>query len=230
MTLTIYNDLEQGSDEWLQARCGILTASVIGQLITPATLKVARNDTSKALIRRLAAERITSHPISIRPNQAMQRGTLLEPFAREAYAEHMGVTVEEVGFMRLDGGTGPLGFSPDGLVGDDGSIEIKCPGPETHIATVLADEVPSENVAQVQTGLFVSGRSWIDFVSYCPGSHTYIKRVEPDERWQQAIMAAVSHAETEILETVYVYERRVEQLELSPAEWFDPFEDPIITV
>ena len=229
MTLTIYNDLEQGTDEWLQARCGILTASVIGQLITP-TLAVADNETSRRLIRKLAAERITGHPIATYPTKAMQRGTLLEPFAREAYADHAGVTVDEIGFMRLDTEDGSLGFSPDGLVGDEGLIEIKCPSPETHLETVLTDEVPAGYMGQVQAGLFVSDRYWLDFVSYCPGANTYITRVTPSGEWRAVIADVIQVAEERIDALVNTYARRVAAYSLPPADWFDPFEDPLITV
>jgi len=229
MTLTIYNDLEQGTDEWLQARCGILTASVIGQLITPS-LGIADNETSRRLIRKLAAERITGHPITTYPTKAMQRGTLLEPWARDAYAEYMGVAVTEVGFMRLDTEDGSLGYSPDGLVKDDGLIEIKCPSPETHIETILTDEVPAGYMGQVQAGLFVSERDWIDFVSYCPGANTYVTRVFPSAEWRAVIADVVQVAEDRIDTLVNTYARRVATYSLPPAEWFDPFEEDQITL
>ena len=93
---TIYRDLEQGTDEWLAARCGILTASTIGQLITPKTIKVANNDYSRALTASLVAERVTGYVEPIVPSRDMERGTLDEPYARDAYAKFTGVEVEEV--------------------------------------------------------------------------------------------------------------------------------------
>ncbi|SEC90171.1 lambda exonuclease family protein [Arthrobacter woluwensis] len=229
MTLTIYNNLEQGADEWLQARCGILTASVIGQLITPS-LGIADNETSRRLIRKLAAERITGHPITTYPTKAMQRGTLLEPWARDAYAEHAGVTVDEVGFMRIDTEGGSLGYSPDGLVGDDGLIEIKCPGPDTHFQTVVDNKVPDEHWGQLQAGLLVSGRTWIDFVSFCPGANTFVRRVEPSPAWRATLITAFVAAEERITDALNYYQANVKRYSLPAAKWFDPFEEDQITL
>src|SRR5699024_4358299 len=138
MTLTIYDQLEQGSDQWLEARAGILTASTIGQLITAKTIKPAMNDRSRGLCQTLIAERITGHVEPVHPNRAMTRGTLLEPEARRIYAEQTGQGVGEVGFARLDTDTYTLGSSPDGLVGETGGIEIKSPSAKVHVATVLS--------------------------------------------------------------------------------------------
>jgi len=194
MTLTTYEDLEQGTPEWLAARCGIVTASVVGQLITPKTVKPAANDYSRALAVTLTAERITGHVEPIHENQDMLRGTLDEPFARDKYAEHY-APVSEVGFLVRDDWGFRLGYSPDGLVGDDGLIEIKSRRQKKHLATILADEVPLENMAQLQCGLLVSGRTWIDYVSFCSGMPLYRKRVYPSPTWEAAILNAVESFE-----------------------------------
>ncbi|MFJ4288011.1 lambda exonuclease family protein [Paenarthrobacter nicotinovorans] len=184
--LHVYNTLVQGTDEWLQARCGILTASVIGQLITPKTVKPASNDYSRALTTSLVAERITNHVEPIYVSADMERGTLDEPYARDIYSEHY-APAHEVGFMVRDFGWGKVGFSPDGLVGEDGLIEIKSRRQKKQLSTILADEVPLENMAQIQTGLLVSGREWLDYISYCGGMPLYVKRVLPDPKWFEAI-------------------------------------------
>jgi hypothetical protein len=194
LSLEIFTELEQGSDAWLAARCGIPTASVIGQLITPKTVKPAANDTSRALVMTLVAERITGHVEPVFPNADMTRGTLSEPFARDIYGEHY-APASEVGFMVRDFGTYKIGYSPDGLIAEDGLIEIKSPRQKKHLATILADEVPLEYMAQCQTGLLVSGREWIDFVSYNGGMPLWHKRVEPDDKWQAAIKEAVEALE-----------------------------------
>jgi len=190
MSLQVFNDLEQGTDEWLAARCGIVTASVVGQLITPKTIKPAVNDTSRGLVATLAAERITGHVEQVFPNRDMERGTLDEPYARDLYSEHF-APAGEVGFMVRDDWGFKLGYSPDGLVGDDGLIEIKSRNQKKHLQTILADEVPAENLAQCHAGLLVSGREWIDYTSYCGGMPLYVKRVYPDIRWHLAIKEAV---------------------------------------
>jgi hypothetical protein len=196
MSLQVFNELEQGTDEWLAARCGIVTASVVGQLITPKTIKPAVNDTSRGLVATLAAERITGHVEPIQANAAMERGTLDEPYAREIYSEHH-APATEVGFMVRDDWGFKLGYSPDGLVGDDGLIEIKSRNQKIQLSTILADEVPLANMAQCQAGLLVSGREWIDYVSYSGGMPLYVKRVLPDLRWIEAIIAAVDAFEAD---------------------------------
>jgi hypothetical protein len=190
MSLQVFNDIEQGTDEWFALRCGIVTASVVGQLVTAKTLKPAVNDTSRTLTYLLAAERITGRVVPTFTNAAMERGNLDEPIARDKYSEHH-APVTEVGFMVRTFTGFQIGYSPDGLVGDDGLIEIKSREPKKHLATILADEVPAENMAQCQAGLLVSGRAWIDYVSFCGGMPLWTKRVEPDERWFDAIRAAV---------------------------------------
>jgi hypothetical protein len=211
LSLRIYEDLEQGTPEWLAARCGIPTASVIGQLITPKTVKPAANDTSRALVMTLVAERITGHVEPVFPNADMQRGTLSEPFARDIYGENY-APAKEVGFMTRDFGGYKIGFSPDGLVGDDGLLEIKSPRQKKHLATILADEVPLEHMAQCQTGLLVSGREWIDFVSYNGGMPLWHKRVEPDDKWQAAIKEAVEALEAVAAVMIDNYKTRTADL------------------
>lgn len=192
MSLHVYDDLEQGSDEWLDARAGILTASVVGQLITAKTVAVSKSDTARAVMDALLSERITGTVESLFVTMDMQRGQDEEPFARDLYAEHTGQQVDETGFMvrTIDGHK--LGYSPDGLVGDDGLIEIKSRRHKKHLRTILTDTVPPENYAQLQTGLLVSGRAWIDYVSFSAGMPLYIKRVTADEKWQEAITIALN--------------------------------------
>jgi hypothetical protein len=222
MSLQVFNELEQGSDEWLAARCGIVTASVVGQFITPKTIKVASNDYSRALTMSLAAERITGHVEPIHPNADMERGTLDEPYARDLYSEHH-APATEVGFMVRDGIGYKLGYSPDGLVGDDGLIEIKSRRQKKHLATILADEVPLENMAQIQCGLLVSGREWLDYVSYCGGMPLYVKRVLPDPIWFQAIIQAVEAFEDTAALMVANYQDSV--VDLPPTERIDHYEE-----
>lgn len=215
--LTIYRELEQGTDEWLQARAGIVTASVVGKLLTPK-LDIANNETSRGLIYTLAAERITGRVVTFEPNRAMQRGTLDEPFARAKYAENY-APVEEVGFMVRDFGNFKLGYSPDGLVGDDGLIEIKSREPKIQLQTVLNDKVPAENMAQLMTGLLVTGREWIDYTSYCGGMPLYVKRVYPDPAWFEAITEAVDEANGHILACIHEFQDATK--DAPPTEYID---------
>lgn len=188
--LTTYPELEQGTDEWLEARRGIVTASVVGKMLT-ATGKVANNDTSRGIANLLSAERITGRVEPTFRSDAMWRGVIDEPIAREHYREHY-APVREFGFMVRDLGNGArLGWSPDGLVGGDGAIEVKSREPKIHLATILSNKVPAENVAQLQAGLLVSGRKWIDYLSWCGGMPMWRIRVMPDPAWFAAIEEAV---------------------------------------
>ena len=188
MTLHVLADLEQGTEEWRAARRGIITASVVGKLLTP-TLKVADNDASRGITATLAAERITGWTEETGMTPDMWRGVEHEPYARDIYSGHY-QQAEQVGFMRRDEDGWSLGYSPDGLVGTQGLIEIKCPRAKTHVKTILADEVPAFYMPQLQAGLLVSGRDWIDFVSFVAGMPLFVKRVLPDPAWHEAITAA----------------------------------------
>jgi putative phage-type endonuclease len=180
----------QGSDEWLQARVGVLTASIFADIITPTKGEIAKKIDDVAF--NLAVEKITGEREESYTNAAMQRGNDLEPIAREAYEQHKLELVEEVGLMLSD--CGNYGYSPDGLIGDDGLIEIKCPLANTHASYLLSNELPSKYKAQVQGGLFVSGRKWCDFVSYHPSfgaKSLMIVRVERDEEFIQKLHNAI---------------------------------------
>lgn len=203
MTVTIYDQLEQGTPEWFEARCGILTASVIGKLITPA-LKTAKNETSRGITYTLAAERITGHVDHIHPNFDMMRGTEDEPYARDAYAEHH-APVQEVGFVKREGDGYTLGFSPDGFVEHDGLIEIKSRRPKAHIQTILDGVPPAENMAQIQAGLLVTGRSWLDYVSFSQGLPLFVCRVAPDQVWFDVIEDAARAFEQNVTATIAEY-------------------------
>lgn len=211
MTLTVFDQLTQGSEEWLSARLGMVTASVVGQLVTPKTLNPANNDTSRTLTETLVAERITGHIDPFFMTNDMERGVMDEPYARDIYAEHY-APVEEIGFMVRDDWGYPIGYSPDGLVGEDGLIEIKSRKPKIQLRTILTDTVPLANMAQLQCGLLVSGRKWIDYVSYAGGMPLYVKRVHPDPAWHAAIIEAVDQLETLANNMVAFYRTAVERM------------------
>ena len=117
--------------------------------------------------------------------------------ARNIYAEKYG-DVDEVGFITNDKFGFTIGYSPDGLVGTDGAIECKSRRQKYQIETILSDTMPVDYLVQIQTGLLVSERKWIDFVSYCGGLPMFTKRVYPDAVVQQAILDAASGFEQRI--------------------------------
>lgn len=185
-------------------------------------IKLATGDTASGYLRTLAAERITGRVVDSPTSRAMERGILDEPYARDAYAEHRGVTVDTVGFMVRDSGLGwRIGYSPDGLVSDDGLIEVKSRAAKVQLEHILAGAVPTENMAQIQGGLYVSGRSWIDYVSYCGGMALWTVRVEPDLRWFDLIEETVTRAEQTI--TTYVEQYRAATTGLPTPEYIDHY-------
>jgi YqaJ-like viral recombinase domain len=223
--LTIYKELEQGTPEWFDARCGVLTASVVHQLLT-AGLKVADNLTSKSLTMAITAERITNYVEPMATTRDMERGNLDEPYAREVYSERY-APVTEAGFMVREINGYRLGYSPDGLVADDGLIEIKSRKQKIQLGTFLDDEVPGANMAQIQTGLLVSGRDWLDYVSYTGGMPPYVKRVYPDQKWFAAIIAALVQFETNAADMLDKYLAATEGN--PPTERIDHFAEMEIT-
>jgi hypothetical protein len=215
VTLTIHTDLVQRSDEWYAARLGIVTASAVGKLVTPKTVRPASNPDSRKLTLALAAERITGWSEPSFTNDDMWRGIEDEPIAREKYATHYAPVIE-AGFMTEDKWGFKLGYSPDGLVGDDGLIEVKSRRPKAHLETILADAPPLENMAQLQYALLVSGREWLDYISYCGGMPLWVKRVVPEQKWFDAIIEATTIFEASIDEMLRVYNASV--IGLHPTE------------
>ena len=204
MTLITHLNLLQGTDAWMDQRRGLVTASVVGRLITPKTIAPASNPESRSLTVVLAAERITGWTEPTYLSDDMLRGMDDEPRAREKYGEHY-APVTECGFMTEDRWGFKIGYSPDGLVGDDGLIEVKSRRSKTQLTTILDDHPPIENMAQLQCGLLISGRAWIDYVSYCGGMPLWVKRVHPQEKWFDAITEAVDQFEKNVAEMIRLY-------------------------
>lgn len=215
--LTIYPGLEQGSDEWLAQRRGLVTASVIGDLITTKTLKVADNETSRGLTALLVAERITGWTDPTFMSDDMFRGIEDEPRARAKYSENY-EAVHEIGFMVREHNGLRIGYSPDGLVGGDGLIEIKSRKSKIHLAHILGGEVPTENMPQCQAGLYVTGRKWLDYISWCGGMPMWVKRVYPDPRWFDAITEAIETFEANAADMIRRYNKAIEGLSTTERE------------
>ena len=183
----------QGSDEWLKARAGRVTASRVADLM--AKTKSGASASRVNYMAQLISERLTGQPADSFTNAAMRHGTETEPEARAAYEMLTGADVVEVGFIphpSIDG----FGASPDGLVGDDGLIEIKCPNTATHIETLLAEKVPSKYNTQMQVQMLCTDRQWCDFISYDPrlpgDMRIWIKRVQRDDVFCAQIVAEVT--------------------------------------
>ena len=175
-------DVEQQTPEWFAARCGIPTASRFGDLLTAKTMKLSAS--SVVYMYELLAEYLTGKPKPQFQNDAMMHGTITQPEATEYY-EMLRSPVEAIGFALHD--SERFGASPDGLVGEDGQIEIKCPYQNTHMEVLLTGAVPAKHKPQIQGQLLVTGREWCDFVSYHPEMPGEIIRVERDEPYIEAL-------------------------------------------
>lgn len=210
MPVKIHRDIEQGTDDWLEIRRGVITASEMSMLLTP-TMKPANNDKVRAHLWELLAQRITGHIEPRYISDDMVRGIESEPIARDIYASEVAFDydVEEVGFITNDKFGFVIGYSPDALVGEPGLWECKAPRQKTQIETIVSGEVPAGHILQLQTGLMVSERSWIDFSSYHGGMYMPTYRVYPDEVLQSAIVEAATAFEAAIAEKMAEYERRV---------------------
>lgn len=213
----IYHDVDQGTDEWLQLRRGLMTASEIKLIMTP-TLKIANNEKERAHLFELLAQRITGYTEPHYFNDDMLRGHEDEIEAKIAYAENY-APVTDIGFITNDQFGFTMGFSPDGLVGDEGLIECKSRRAKFQIETILSGEMPLDYMLQVQSGLLISGRLWCDFISYSAGLPMMTVRVFPDDKVQNAIIEAAYEFENRLQSKWEDYKRILESpLRLIPTE------------
>lgn len=185
--------MEQRTDEWFSARLGCVTASRTADVM--AKTKSGYSASRANYMAQLITERLTGQPAEGFSSAAMQWGTETEPLARMAYELMTGETVQETGFV-LHPSIKFFGASPDGLVGSDGLLEIKCPNTSTHIDTLLADKVPSKYLTQMHVQMICTGRNWCDFVSFdprLPGDMSFwMQRVHRDDAFCKEIETEVS--------------------------------------
>lgn len=176
------NVIVQGTDEWFAARRGKVTASRVADVMarTKSGFAASRSNYKAELLLEILTNTTAVGFVS----EAMKWGTEQEPNARALYASTIFDPVVEVGFIDHPDILG-AGCSPDGLVGDDGIVEIKCPNTATFLEIFLTDNIPQKWLTQIQMQLDCTGRKWCDFVCYDPrmpeGGQIYVQRVERDE-------------------------------------------------
>lgn len=197
---------EQRTTEWFQARLGKVTSSRVADVI--AKTKTGYSASRENYMAQLVVERMTNKISESYTNAAMEWGVANEKFARAAYELKMGVMVDETGLV--DHPTIPMaGASPDGLVGEDGLVEIKCPNTATHIDTLLTQTVPAKYNTQMQFQMACTGRQWCDFVSFDPRmpqkAQIFIKRVLRDDLF-------IKEVESEIKKFLAEVSAKVDQL------------------
>jgi len=180
--------MEQGTEAWFNIRIGKVTASRVADVL--AKTKTGYSTTRDNYMAQLVCERLTGQKGESFTNAAIQHGIETEPLARAAYEARYDVLVDEVGFVPHPSII-MAGASPDGLVGDDGLIEIKCPNTATHIETLLSESVPNKYYTQMQFQIACTGRKYCDFVSFDNRLHTelqmFVKRVPRDEMYIKLI-------------------------------------------
>lgn len=171
-------DVEQGSKEWLQARCGLITCSELSTIFVGGK---GNNPFGKGAITymyELIGEQITGEPKDNFSNIHTERGHEHEPLAIELYELGAGVSVEKCGFIIGE----KIGYSPDGLIGNDGLIEAKSKLPKFQAEYLHDGVIPKDYFMQCAGGIWASEREWIDFVSYCPAMPLFKKRMYRDEK------------------------------------------------
>ena len=191
----IVHDHVQLSPEWCAARCGVPSASNFDKIITT---KGEPSKQRQKYLWQLAGEKILGVPEETYTNAAMQRGQELEDEARKLYQLIKDEIVMSVGFCTDNG----YGASPDGLIGQNGGLEIKCPTLATHIGYLMDGGLPMEYFQQVQGNLLVTGREWWDFMSYYPNLDPLIIRVERDKKFLTLLRVELDKFKKELDETI----------------------------
>ena len=203
--IVCHAEYEQGSEAWLQARCGLLTASEVKLIVTEKTMKAASNDKERAHLYELLAQRVNQHVEPHFFGFDMERGHEDEVEARIVYDANYAETSTDVAFMTNSSFGFTLGYSPDGMVGDDGLIECKSRRQRFQMQTIIEGGVPPEYMMQLQTGLLVSERAWIDFISYSGGLPMYVERVYPDDKIREAIVTIAGEFEQRLTDKLATY-------------------------
>lgn len=202
--MQIIKDIKQGTDEWKQLRLGKVTASRLSDVISNGRGS-APSKTRASYMLQLAAETLTGEPEDSFNNKYMDWGNECEPQARSMYEFDSGNDVEEVAFVIA---SDSFGVSPDGLVGEDGLLEIKCPKTTTQIDRYLKGKFPTEYKAQVQGQLLATKRKWCDFVSFDPrisgAAQYFCIRVERDEEYIAELERGIEKFTTELVEMLEV--------------------------
>lgn len=195
--MRVYEDLEQGTEEWFRARMGIPTASEFSTVMAKG-VKGGESKTRRTYMLRLAGELLTGEPAETYSNGHMERGKIMEAEAREHYAFITCVDPKQIGFIR----NGDNGCSPDSLIGNNGMLEIKSALPHILLDKILRDDFPPEHKAQTQGALWVAEREWIDLVVYWPKLPLFVKRAYRDEDYIAKMADAVDQFNSELAEIV----------------------------
>lgn len=212
MTITYHYDVIQRTEEWSQLRCGILTASEIENIIQPKKLLPSEpkdKDDFIELVYEKAAQRINQYVEPTFQSFDMMRGLLDEPDAKIEYEKHY-APIKDCGFVTNDKFGFVMGFSPDGLVGDDGQVQCKSRKQSFQIKAISKNRVPKECVIQMQSELLISERAWSDYITWCGGMKMAVIRMEADKIIQDAIVSAATLFNDNLNKLLAEYKERIE--------------------
>ena len=224
--MNFHEDLIQGSQDWLDARCGVITASNVKKILSPLTFKRVKEGSKYALS--LAQERITKEVEPCFLSDDMLRGMYDEIIARQIYGNLNDLEVKEVGFITEEFDSVTIGYSPDGLVGEHGLIEIKSRKASYQIETIVSNEMPVEYMLQIQTGLLVTKRRWCDFISYSNGLPFFVKRIYPNLELHQLIVKSCIEIDAEVCDMIEKYERNSASLFVTEKNIFNDDQEVVL--
>ena len=208
MTITYHTEVIQYTPEWETVRNGVLTASKIEKILTPEKLQFADNDGCRELVDAIACQRAIGKSDPTFQSYDMLRGLKEETLGRKMYSDTY-APVTECGFVTNDKWGFKIGCSPDGLVGDDGGIEIKSRLKKLQFGVIRAAKMPDDFRFQVQATLMITERPWWDFISYAGGMNMMTVRVFPDAVIQKAIEDAAFNFEAKVNIAVEEYGKRI---------------------
>jgi len=208
-------DCNQGDTSWLVARCGVVTASEVDALITPED-KLRTGEGVRTYLYEKLTERVLGLTGSVPPTFSMDNGTAMEKEAIPWLEFTYNWEIERVGFCKSD--DGKIGCSPDGLIGEDGGVELKCPKQTTHMRYLVEGVVPKQYRAQINMSLLVTGRKWWNFVSYSRYLPPLIVRVERNEVALSALKGALESFITELDQRTAEIKKMISGLHASKPE------------
>ena len=212
MTIKFYPDLEQRSEAWFAAKCGVLSASNMFRVLSPAKmepigLKKTGEYDPPAYLYELAAQRVNQFIEPTFQSFDMARGEEEEILALSLYNEKV-APIQKMGFVTNDRWGFKLGCSPDGLVGEDGGVQCKSRCQKVQMETIVTHDL-AEAMIQIQTELLVTERKWWDLVSYSNGMNMYVLRIHPDAKIQNAILGAAAIFHKSLDATIEIYNNRI---------------------
>lgn len=220
---------QQGSPEWLRARCGNITASRLFDVVSKRKHGEEELAKRRAYRLELIGERLSGSVTEHYVSEDMERGTEWEPMARTAYEMETGAEVDVVGFV-LHPEMDFFGASPDGLIGADGGLELKVPKTTTHLTWLLAGVIPEKYLPQCLGGIICTGRQWWDFASYAPelpdGLSLFKVRMYRDEALVKTAEEEIRRFNGEIEEAVQLLSRKITHPKAAPVEPIPDVNDP----